>query len=348
MTQETAMLHEAAEAPDVVAHQLARNETLCRALGERLRSDPPRFVATCARGSSDNAATFAKYVIEIQLGSVVASLGPSIRSIYGTRPRLAGALFLAVSQSGQSPDLISLAEVARDDGALTVAVVNDPSSPLAARCEIVLPLHAGAELSVAATKSLIASLAAILQLTAHWSADPALLDVVRRLPQDLAAAARSDWSAAEALLAVSEDLYVVGRGPGFAAAQEAALKLKEIAGIHAEAYSAAELMHGPLALAGPSFPALVFSQNDAALPGVVELVERLAALGVPQLVAGPASRSISSNSSTPALPMAEDLHPFAAPIAAMQSFYPLAERVARARGRDPERPPHLIKVTETL
>jgi glutamine---fructose-6-phosphate transaminase (isomerizing) len=348
MSTETAMLREAAEAPEAVARQLARNQDLCREIGQRLRARPPRFVATCARGSSDNAATFAKYLIEIRLGAVVASLGPSIRSIYRSRPRLADALFLAVSQSGQSPDLLSLAEAAREDGALTIAIVNEPASPLAERCEMVLPLHAGPERSVAATKSWIASLSAMLQLVAAWSADAALADVVRRLPDDLARAAATGWGVGEALLAGADDLYVIGRGPGFAAAQEAALKLKEIAGVHAESYSAAELMHGPLTLAGPRFPALVFSQSDPALDGVVELLRRLAALRVPLAVAGPAAQAVAGLPGLLDLPLAEDLHPFAAPVATVQSFYPLVERVARARGRDPEKPPHLSKVTETL
>ena len=143
MSNQTAMLREAAEAPEAVGRLLERNRDLCGEIGARLRARPPRFVATCARGSSDNAATFAKYLIEIRLGAVVASLGPSIRSIYRSRPSLADALFIAISQSGQSPDLLSLAEVAREDGALTVAIVNDPASPLAQRCEMVLPLHAG-------------------------------------------------------------------------------------------------------------------------------------------------------------------------------------------------------------
>jgi glucosamine--fructose-6-phosphate aminotransferase (isomerizing) len=213
---------------------------------------------------------------------------------------------------------------------------------------MVLPVHAGPETSIAATKSWIASLAAILQLAAAWSADAALADVVRRLPADLARAAGTDWGAGEALLTGAEDLYVVGRGPGFAAAQEGALKLKEIAGIHAEAYSAAELMHGPLTLAGPRFPVLAFSQSDPALDGMVELLRRLAELSVPLAVAGPAAQALAGLPGLLPLPLADDLHPFAAPLAAVQSLYPLVERIARARGRDPEKPPHLRKVTETL
>src|SRR4051794_8807725 len=165
----TAMLREALEAPQVVAHLLASNADLCRDLGARLRTSPPPFAVTCARGSSDNAATFAKYLFEIRLGLITGSVGPSVTSVYEAAPRMRDALFLAVSQSGRSPDILNLAQAGRDGGALTLACVNDETSPLADLCEIVLPLRAGPERSVAATKSFIAMLAAILQLVAFWS-----------------------------------------------------------------------------------------------------------------------------------------------------------------------------------
>src|SRR3954449_3667695 len=170
-TLPTLMAREAAEAPQAGARLLAANRDACRALGERLRRSPPHFVVTCARGSSDAAATYAKYLIEIGLGVVVASVGPSISSIYGGRPKMRDALFLAISQSGRSPDLLTLAEAARADGALTVALVNDTASPLAGLCEVVLPLAAWPERSVAATKSYLASLAGVLQLVRHWTGD---------------------------------------------------------------------------------------------------------------------------------------------------------------------------------
>ena len=336
------LLRESAEAPAAVARLLAATEAACRDLGARLRARPPRFVVTCARGSSDSAAMYAKYLIEIALGTVVASVGPSVASIYGARPRMGDALFIAVSQSGRSPDLLKLAEAAREDGALTVALINEAHSPLAERCEIVLPLHAGAERSVAATKSYIASLASILQLVSHWGDDLDLVEAVRRLPDDLADALVADWREALPLLTDTESLYAAGRGPGFAAALEAAIKLKETCGIHAEALSAAELMHGPMALAGPRFPVLLFSQNDAALPGLSALAASLVDRGVPVLAAGPVA-----GEGTLALPSPEGLHPFVEPIALVQSFYPLVEALARVRGRDPDKPPFLSKVTET-
>ena len=198
-----------------MARLLAANAEACRALGERLRRQPPRFVVTCARGSSDAAATYAKYLIEIALGVVVASVGPSISSIYGGRPKMRDALFIAISQSGRSPDLLTLAEAARADGALTVALVNDTDSPLAGLCEIVLSLNAWPERSVAATKSYIASLAGVLQLVRHWSGDAALERALDRLPADLAEAAGRDWSAALSVLGAAHGLYVVGARPGF-------------------------------------------------------------------------------------------------------------------------------------
>ncbi len=336
------MLRETAEAPEVVARLIAENAAVCRDLVQRLAAAPPRFAVTCARGSSDSAAMFAKYLLEIRLGLVVASVGPSVRSIYGGRPQVDGALFLTISQSGRSPDLIKLAEAAREGRALTVALTNDPASPLADICEVVLPLHAGPEKSVAATKSYIASLAALLQLLAVWSGDAALGRAVARLPDDLADALARDWRPAVPMLAETRSLYVVGRGAGYAAAQEAALKLKETCGLHAEAVSAAELMHGPLTLAGPDFPVVLFSQQDEALASLSGLAASLVARGVKVFAAGPVAADGAMR-----LPTADGLHAFAQPIALVQGFYPLAEALARARGRDPDHPPHLMKVTET-
>lgn len=339
----TAMLREAGEAPQVVARLLESNTALCRELGKRLRTSPPPFAVTCARGSSDNAATFAKYLLEIHSGLVTASVGPSVTSVYEARPRMRNALFIAISQSGRSPDILHLASAGREDGALTVGLLNDTTSPLASTCEVVLPLHAGPEKSVAATKSFIAALAASLQLVAHWSQDQDLLSALERLPNLLERAAATDWSEALPLLSEANNLFVVGRGVGFAVAQEAALKLKETSGIHAEAMSAAELMHGPWTLAGDHFPILVLSQQDETLSGVSDLVTKLSNQGISVVVAGAAEGPARIT-----LPSVEDIHPFLAPIALIQSFYPLVNAIALARGRNPDNPPRLRKVTETV
>lgn len=341
---ESLMLRETREAPAAAARALAGNEERCRELAARLRDCPPPFAITCARGSSDHAATFAKYLFETRLGLVTASIGPSVSSIYGAPIRAKGALFLAISQSGRSPDLVHLAAAARADGALTVAIVNDTASPLAAACETVLPLHAGPERSVAATKSVLAAMATLLQLFAAWRGDGALNRALAALPDDLAAASRADWSAALPLLRDARHLYVAGRGIGLAAAQEVALKLKETAGLHAESLSAAELMHGPLALAGPDFPVLLLAQRDEAEAGLAVLADDLRRRRVPLIAAG-----LDAPPGAIGLPLAAvGADARAAPLLLLQSFYPLAEAVARARGRDPDNPPHLGKVTETL
>jgi glucosamine--fructose-6-phosphate aminotransferase (isomerizing) len=265
------MFQEAAEGPAVVDRMLRANRDAVAALGENLRAHPPRAVVTLGRGSSDHAATYAKYLIETGAGVLTASGAPSISSVYEARQALADVLILAVSQSGRSPDLLSAVEAARNAGARVVALVNDADSPMAGLAHVVLPLHAGPETSVAATKSYIAALSAVAQLTAAWTEDRDLSAALDRLPDQLAQAWTLDWGPAVQALTPAKSLFVLGRGPGFAAAQEAALKLKETCGLHAEAFSAAEVLHGPMALVEARFPVLIFAQGDLSETGVVGL-----------------------------------------------------------------------------
>lgn len=337
-TATSLMFAEAAEAADVVERQFARNAVIVDALAADLRARPPAFVATCARGSSDHAATFAKYLVELRQGTVVASLSPSVHSVYAAPLRLRDALFIAISQSGRSPDLVRNAEAARAAGARVVAVVNDDASPLAAAADTVLPLHAGAERSVAATKSYIASLAAVLHLVTAWTGDPALREALDRLPAALRAAWAQDWSPLVDGLADARGLFVIGRGPGLAIAQEMALKCKETCGLHAEAYSAAEVRHGPMAIVGPQLPVLALAQPDDAAAGTREVAALFRGRGAPVWVAARDGD----------LPLADAPHPACAPLLAVQSFYRACEALAQRRGFDPDLPPHLSKVTETV
>lgn len=338
----THMFAEAAQASAVVARQLADNAALMRDLGMRLRAMAPTIIFTCARGSSDHAATFAKYLFETRLGIPTVSQAPSISSIYG-RPlvHMAGAPFIIVSQSGRSPDLLLSAEAARQAGALVIALVNDTGSPLAASADVVVPLGAGPERSVAATKSYIAALSAFVHLVSEWQGDAALVDAVAQLPAVLAAAWGADWSAAVTALAEASNLYVLGRGLTLGVAQEAALKFKETCGVHAEAFSIAEVAHGPAALVGPAFPVLIFPPLDHAVAGLEAVLGTFAARGVPMLAAGGDHRHAL------ALPLADGLHPVIGPIAMVQSFYRFINALAAARGFDPDHPPMLKKVTET-
>ncbi|HEV7384540.1 MAG TPA: SIS domain-containing protein [Phenylobacterium sp.] len=335
----TAMFREAAQAPAVVERLLSANRQAVETLALDLRRRPPRAVVTLGRGSSDHAATYAKYLIETGLGVLTASSAPSVSSVYEARQDLRDMLFLAISQSGRSPDLLSAVAAARAAGARVVALVNDAVSPMADLAHVTLPLHAGPEKSVAATKSYVAALAAIAQLTAAWAGDAELTAALERLPEQLARAWDMDWSRAVGVLAPVQSLYVLGRGPGFAAAQEAALKLKETCGLHAEAFSTAEVLHGPMALVEGRFPVLIFAQGDLSEDGVVGLARELGARGAQVLLAGADEPG--------ALPYTRT-HATLQPIALIQSFYRLANGLALARGLDPDSPPHLRKVTETV
>jgi glucosamine--fructose-6-phosphate aminotransferase (isomerizing) len=335
------MFKEAAEAAGVVRTQLERNALQLATLGARLRLNPPRAVVTCARGSSDHAATYAKYLIEARTGVLTSSAAPSVSSIYDAQSDARGVLFIAISQSGKSPDLLTATRAAKEGGALTVALCNTLDSPLMQLVDVAVPLHAGPETSVAATKSYIASLSAIAQLVACWSDDQELLRALRAAPDLLARAWECDWTPAVDGLRDAVNLFVVARGFGLGVAQEAALKLKETCGLHAEAFSSAEVKHGPMALVRKGFPVLMFTQRDDTRAGIEELAAEFAARGARVLLAG-----AQASGATP-LPSVE-AHAVIEPMLAIQSFYRAAEALARARGLDPDSPPHLNKVTETI
>ena len=335
------MLLEAREAPRAVARALAADREALSALGQALRTAPPSAVLTVARGSSDHAAHFMAYLVMARLGRLVTSLPMSLVTLYSSRLQCEGLLSIAFSQSGQSPDLVAPQRFFRSGGARTVAVVNDPASPLAEAAQWVLPLHAGAETSVAATKSYVAQLAAGARLVAQWQGDAALQRAIEALPEALEKAAWADWSPLADALAQADRLFVIGRGLGLAVAMEAALKFKEVCGIQAEAFSGAEVKHGPMALIDEGYPLLVFAPRGPAQPGLLSLADEMRGRGARVLVAAPPG---TPGAELPLIAAAnEDLDP----ITAVQSFYPAVEALARARGLDPDAPRHLSKVTRT-
>jgi glutamine---fructose-6-phosphate transaminase (isomerizing) len=335
----SSMFREAREAPSCVAAQGARDRERVAEIAQSVRRFHPRAVLTSARGSSDHAATYARYLIETKLKLLTASASPSVSSVYGVKQDLERCLYLVISQSGRSPDLLAAAHAAKDSGALVVALVNDETAPLVALADHVIPLRAGVEKSVAATKSHLAALTASLNLVAHWAEDDALLQAFAALPQQMEEAWRLDWQAMMASLAPAHNLFVLGRGLGLGAAQEAALKLKETCGLHAEAFSGAEVRHGPMALMRDGLPVLMFVQDDETRPGMEALFDDLRAAGAHVLMAG--SEAKGNLSSLPASPAV-------APILLTQSFYRWAAMLSVSRGFDPDHPPHLKKVTETL
>jgi glutamine---fructose-6-phosphate transaminase (isomerizing) len=340
-TRSTKMFEESAQAPSVVAALLEANRARAIHIGEKLRGLNPHAVVTGARGSSDNAATYAKYLIETKTSTLTSSAGLSTISVYTAQPKLDGTLFLAVSQSGKSPDLLTATAAARNAGAFVVAIVNDETAPLASLAHEVLPLHAGAEHSVAATKTYIASIAAIAQLVSAWSEDRELDTALSVLPQSLAQSWELDWSSAIERLIGVRGLYVIGRGLGFGTAQEAALKLKETCGLHAEAISSAEVRHGPMALVKDGFPVLIFSQDDETRIGIGELTANFAKSRASLVLAG---ISYPDACNLPTLAA----HPVLQPVLMAQSFYRMANALSLARGHNPDKPPHLNKITETV
>jgi glutamine---fructose-6-phosphate transaminase (isomerizing) len=331
------MAVEAAEAPEVVARFLTHNAAALRDLGQRLRDKPPSVILTSARGSSDHAATYLKYLIEITLGVPCASIGASVASVWHSKLKLNNAVCITISQSGKSPDIISLQQAARNAGALTVAIVNQPNSPVEQAADVYLPLCAGAENSVAATKSFIASLVAGAAITAHWSEDKQLAASLTGLPEKLEVAKTLRWPNLVERLAEAHSLYVLGRGPGLAIAAECALKLKETCGLHAEGLSLAEVMHGPLELVLPGFPIWAFSANDLARNNSQQALQRLRKTGADVFVVEQGG-----------LEFVETGHPLLDPISMVQTAYMNIECLAQKLQRDPDKPRMLSKVTETV
>jgi glucosamine--fructose-6-phosphate aminotransferase (isomerizing) len=339
----THMFQEIGEAGDAVARQLGQNAERLAELGPRLRALDPPLVATIARGSSDCCALYLKYLVEIASIAPCASIGPSIATLYRAPMRLKGAVSVAISQSGQSPDIVEMQRGARRGGALAVALVNDVDSPLASEAEALLPLCAGPERSVAATKSMIAGLVACASLIAAWREDRPLADAIGRLPEILRAQAAPPPVAMLERLASAQNAFVLGRGATLAIAAEAALKLKETCAIHAEAYSAAEVLHGPAELVGPDFPIIAFLPSDVAREAMLATLARLAEMGATVI-------AIEADGVDHAhrLAVAKVEATLLEPIVMIHRIYRLAEALARRLGRDPDRPRNLSKVTETV
>jgi glutamine---fructose-6-phosphate transaminase (isomerizing) len=333
------MAKELREAPDAVRAQQASREALDELIA-RCKRHPPSLVVTCARGSSAHAATFGKHLIERYLGIPVAAAAPNIATVYRGQLALKGQLLLVISQSGRSDDLTEFSRMAKSAGAVTVAIVNDTASPLAEACDLVLPMAAGPELSVAATKSFIAALAMLLRMTAAWSDDGALSAAIERLPDRLARACALDWSAGAEALSPATSLITIGRGPTLAIAREAALKLKETCYLHAEPFSSAEFQHGPLSLVSPFYPIIMFMPADAAAATMRELATSLLTKGAALLCTG-------NETTTDNLPALEPDQADADAVCLIQSFYAMVIRLAAMRGIDVDQPRHLQKVTRT-
>jgi glucosamine--fructose-6-phosphate aminotransferase (isomerizing) len=308
-------------------------------VAEWIRAWQPRVMVFSGRGSSGHASVYLRYLVETRLGMLSCASAPSVMTVYDARPDMRGALFVVVSQSGRSPDLIATTKRARMRGALTLAIVNDRNAPVAREAELVIPIEAGQEHAVAATKTVVLSMIAGARLVATLANDEALDNAIERLPHRLAQALACDWSSWTQGLFSAPAAFVTARGYALAPAREIALKLTESLRLPALGYSAAELRHGPRAAITPGTPVLVLRQDDKTAASVDQLVRDLRESGETLFIAGGPLGT---------LPWIGDDHPVCDPVAMLVPAYRAIEAAARARGWDPDHPPHLAKITQTL
>jgi glucosamine--fructose-6-phosphate aminotransferase (isomerizing) len=334
----TAMAREIAEIPAATERFLAGYGAVST-IADRIQRAAPRIVIVCGRGSSGHVGVYLRYLIEARVGLLVSASAPSIFTAYRRRPDMRNALFIVISQSGRSPDLVMATQYARQSGALTLAIVNDEASPAAAAADLILPIGAGPEHSVAATKTVALSMVAGVQLVAALTGEDDLRDALHRLPDRLEKALACDWSAWRNSIATAPATFVAARGYGFGPAREIALKITEILRLPALGYSAAELRHGPRAAVTPATPVLLLRQNDETAATVDELMSDLRNAGETVFCAGGPAGT---------LPWIGDDHPICDAVAMLLPAYAAIEAAARRRGLDPDNPLHLSKVTRTL
>ena len=318
------------------------------ALRDALRARPPRFVVIAARGSSDNAALYAQYLLAVRNGIITALATPSTIGLYGDRPRMADALVVGISQSGRSPDIVGVLEEAARQDALTVAVTNDPRSPLAAAAAHVVDLRAGPERATAATKTYTTQLLAVALLsTALAEPMPDELSELSRLPELISSALEAEVQARDlaARHAARDSCIGLGRGSSYATAREWALKLQELAQLPALPFSAADFEHGPLALAEPGLSVLAVAPRGVALDAQLALLSRLQREHGARLLTlsdDPVARSLDDG-----LPIPDGVPGWLSPIVEIVPAQLYTYHLTIARGLDPESPRTITKVTRT-
>ena len=343
MTTNTTHMHsEIEEIPSAINRLIEHSEDAIIKAAAEIREFNPTVFTTVARGSSDHASAYLKYAIELSAGIPVASIGPSISSIYNTKLNLKNAVNISISQSGKSPDIVDLTKTAGEGGALNIAITNVATSPLAQESAHTLDIQAGLEKSVAATKTFVTSIVAGLLLIAHWQRDDALLAAVKKLPEQAGLAVKVDWSILCDHMKDKDDIFILGRGPAMAIANEAALKFKETCQIHAQAFSSAEVMHGPKSIVDQGFTVLALASRDASESSVLEVANSLVGQGADLFIT--TDQSALGNH----LPFVASSHPLTDPLLLILCYYQFIEKLALARGLNPDTPPHLKKITETV
>lgn len=336
------MAKEAREAPLVIQNQLSSNDDNVKRIADKLRSINPQLIYIIGRGSSDHAGVFGKYLFETELGIPVCSAALSIAGVFNKQLNLNNAVAFVISQSGRSPDILRQAESAKKGGAFTIAIVNDETSPLAHLVDAVIPISAGEEKAVAATKSYLATLSALLHLCGHWGKNDELLSSLQQLPASLDSVVSAPMQLTTEFLRSTRNTIILGRGFGYAIGREVALKLKEVLGIHAEAFSSAEFIHGPVTLVEQQLKVVSLLVNDESEALHRAIIGDVIGRGAQctEINAGSAittARAITDSA----------LHPRLLPLLIMQRFYLDIEHIAVDMGLNPDTPPGLNKVTKT-
>ncbi len=318
-------------------------------IGQIVRDLPSfQYVMVAARGSSDHAAIYAKYAWPALGGYPIALAAPSLHTLYHAPPRMAGALVVGISQSGQSPDIVAVLEEGRRQGRPTIAITNDPASPLAAAADHVVGLHVGREQSVAATKTYTAQLAVMAAFAAQWSSTPARLEELRRLPETMAATLRGTDALAQRAerYRYMDGCVIIGRGYNLSTALELSLKLKELTYIMATAYSSADFRHGPIATIDQGAPVLLIAPSGDAFADVLDLAHDVRSRGAELLVISDAPAALAL--ATTPLPLAAAVPEWLSPLITILPGQMLALRLTLAKGLDPDVPRGLHKVTKTF
>ena len=337
----TKMLEETLQTKDVLIKQWRVNSDLRLEIADYIKKNNPYCFATIARGSSDHAAAFFNYLISLKLEKLSLSLSPSLVSVHGLKLDLSKTIGVAISQSGKGPDIISVVKEVNKQGSKSIALVNDTNSPLAQTASFAYPLCADTEASVAATKSFIASMYASASLVAKISHDVELTQAVENFPESLPREVECHWPQMIDMLTDCTQMMIVGRGLGFSIAHEAALKLKETCHIQAEAFSSAEIKHGPQAVVGTNYPLIVFAPRGIEQESLIHLGLEMRQRGAKVCIVS--DKLISDEDCTYTLSGHNDLDP----LNLIYSFYLMVQKLARVRGLDPDNPRFLSKVTMT-
>ena len=347
MSDRSQLSREIFEQPAALARLLEQRDVVETA-AERIRSFDPAWVTIAARGTSDNAARYAQYVFGAHNNLSVGLAVPSLITLYDAAPKMDKALVLGISQSGQSPDIVAVVKAAREQGAATLAISNDPGSPLALASAACLPLCAGEEKAVAATKTYSTQLLALAMLSAALDDDESRWDDLERVPalvEETLGLNRSIESAVSRFTKARQ-LLVVGRGFNYSTAFEIALKVKETSYIVAEPYSVADLLHGPVAIVEPGFPVMLVAPAGAAYDDAVELMSLLEKRGA-EVVVLSSERALQARAPS-SLRIPENVPEWISPIVAIVAGQMWALGLALAKGLDPDHPRGLSKITLTL